>query len=84
MGGCSIGIGSVVLWLLLCICLYIVLVLVFIMACIGFLFVGSTWLLVFVGEVCVGTCWEGGLWVGCVGIVVGLMLGLFFISFGAT
>ena len=41
-------------------------VLVFIMACIGFPLVRSTWLLVFMGGVSVGTCWGGGLWVvGC-------------------
>lgn len=37
--------------------------LVFMMACIGFPIVGSTWSLVLVGEVCIGTCGEGGLYV---------------------
>ena len=42
-----------------------VLVLVFIMACIGFPLVGSTWLLVFVGGLCIvgGICYGRGLWV---------------------
>ena len=44
-------------------------VLVFIMACIGFPLVRSTWLLVFMGGVSVGTCWGGG-----VGLVPRLLL----------
>ena len=42
--------------------LYVV-VLAFIMACIGFPFVGSTWLLVFMGGVGVGTSCGGWLWI---------------------
>ena len=39
-------------------------ILVFVMACIGFLLVGSTWVLVFVGGLCVvgGIGCGGGLW----------------------
>ena len=58
--------------------LYVV-VLVFIMACIGCPLVGSTWLLLFVGGLCVVGgigCGEGcGLWGNYVGIVLGLCQG---------
>ena len=55
-----------------------VVVLMLIMAFIGFPLVRSFWLLLFVGGVLVGggICYGGGLWVGYVGIVFGVVLGL--------